>query len=80
MKKLKLEIDYETADKITVLNLKDAYDYLSKQQVWFESDEETRKKLEKKWGHTMWVHPVDYAETSSKILPALKTVLHYYGA
>lgn len=74
-----MAIDYETADRITLCCLKDQLEYCLKEQEWFEADEEGRKNLEEKWGHTMWVHKDDYADTMRKYIPSLKTLIAYFG-
>lgn len=74
-----LEIDFEVADRITLCCLKDALKYCLKEQEWYEADEEGRKNLEEKWGHPMWVHKDDYADTMSKYIPSLKTLIVYFG-
>lgn len=75
----KLEIDYETADRITLCCLKDQMEYVLKQKEWFEADEDGRKNLEEAWGHSMWVHPDDYIDVIKKYIPALTTLIEYYG-
>ena len=59
-----LEIDYDTADRITLLVLKDQLKYL-------------RKELEdfKQGG---WLHPEDVAN-NIKIIAALELLIPYYG-
>lgn len=77
-KNVYLKLEYETADRITIDNLKDSLAYLEKEQKWFEADEKKRTDLEKKWGHTMWVHPEDYAK-NVKLIYSMREVLAYYG-
>lgn len=74
-----LTIDFETADRITLCCLKDSLQYVLKEQEWFEADEDGRKNLEQKWGHSMWVHPEDYAKNGREYIPSLKTLIAYYG-
>lgn len=62
----KMEIDYETADKITVLNLTDSYNCLV---------EELRKHEEE----GAWLHPEDAMRSRGLYIPALKTVIEYFG-
>lgn len=64
----KLEIDFETADKITLDNLKDAYKYLNK---------ETKKHLKDPQGY--WMHPEDLQNNLTVYLPAFKLLIEYYG-
>lgn len=63
--KPKLELDYETADKITVLILKDQLQYLQK-----ELDNHRNGS---------YLHPEDAYNSEFKLIPALKTILNYYG-
>jgi hypothetical protein len=64
----KLEIDFETADKITLDNLKDAYKYLNKS---------TKKHL--KDPQNNWMHPEDLQNNLTVYLPAFKLLIEYYG-
>ena len=59
-----LEIDYDTADRITMLVLKDQLKYL-------------RKELEDFKGGK-WLHPEDVAN-NIKIIAALELLIPYYG-
>jgi len=61
----KIALDGETADKITVLNLKDYLKYLRKEL-----------KDHKKKGEYM--HPDDVAETM-KLIPALELIIKNFG-
>jgi hypothetical protein len=60
-----LEIDYETADRITVLTLKEHVGYLK---------EELRKHTEE----DTWMHPEDVAE-SVKLIPQIEAIIKYFG-
>lgn len=60
-----LELDWETADRITLLCLKDQLNYLT---------EELRTHRED--GH--WMHPEDVIK-SEEYIPALKLLIAYYG-
>ena len=60
----KLEIDYETADRITLITLKDNRKYLKKEL-----------KDHKKGA---WMHPEDVVY-NAKLIEALDVVIHYYG-
>ena len=59
-----LRIDYETADRITMLTLKETRDYL---QDELKSHEEGK-----------WLHPEDVV-SNQKLIEALGVVLKYYG-
>lgn len=74
-----LKIDYETADRIAVTVMKDQLRYLEQEQEWFESGDVKKKELEKKWGFSIFVHPEDYSKNASEYIPALKTLIKYFG-
>jgi hypothetical protein len=59
-----LEIDFDTADRITLLNLKDQRMYLKK-----ELKEHTEGK---------WLHPEDVVR-NAEIITALNLLIPYYG-
>jgi hypothetical protein len=59
-----LEIDYETADRITLLTLKEHVSYLKKEL-------KRHKKGE-------WMHPEDVAH-NHVMIDAIKKVINYYG-
>lgn len=59
-----LEIDFDTADRITLLNLKDQRKYLKK-----ELKEHTGGK---------WLHPEDVVR-NAEIITALNLLIPYYG-
>lgn len=61
-----LEIDYETADRITLACLKDQLRYLK---------EEVRQHIEE----GEWLHPDDYHASTTKLIPALELLIPYYG-
>jgi len=61
-----LELDYETADRITVLSLKDQLGYLK---------EELRLHLEE----GQYLHPEDAYKSEHVLIPALETLIDYYG-
>lgn len=61
-----LEIDWETADKITLASLKDQLAYL-KREI---KDHEKRGA---------WMHPEDYHKSKVALIPALKLIMHHYG-
>ena len=60
----KLEIDIETAERITLLSLKDHKEYLKKEL-------KAHKKGE-------WMHPEDVVY-NTKLIEALVVVIKYYG-
>lgn len=61
-----LTIDWETADRITLAVLKDQLEYL-------------QKELNAHTNDGQWMHPEDVSNTVSKYIPALKTLIEYYG-
>lgn len=61
-----LELDYETADRIALLSLKDHLAYLK---------EEVRLHVEE----GQWLHPEDYHKSMTQLIPSLETLIDYYG-
>lgn len=61
-----LEIDWDTADRITLLCLK-------------ESLETNREELRKHLEEGAWLHPEDKERLIFKIIPALEVIVDYYG-
>lgn len=61
-----LEIDFETADRITVCTLKDQLRYLK---------EEIRLHVEE----GAYLHPEDYHNSMVQLIPALETLIVYFG-
>lgn len=61
-----LQLDYETADRITVCSLKSQLSYLK---------EEVRLHVEE----GQYLHPEDYHESMTKLIPSLETLIKYYG-
>jgi len=61
-----LKLDYETADRIAVLVMKDHLAYL---------EEEVRLYME----DSKHMHPDDYVENTKKLIPSLKTLIAYFG-
>ena len=61
-----ITLDYETADRITLLSLKDHLEYL-----------EGEIKDHEENGHYM--HPEDYHSSKVNLIPALKVLVDYYG-
>lgn len=64
MSKSKLEIDFETADRITVICLKEQRKYLKKELKRFEKGE--------------YLHPEDVVN-NTRMIQALDQVIKYYG-
>lgn len=60
-----LEIDFETADRITILTLKEQVGYLK---------EELRQHVEQE----TWMHPEDVVDTPLRI-SQLEAVIKYFG-
>lgn len=60
----KLEIDFETADRITVITLKEQRKYLKKELKRFEKGEH--------------LHPEDVV-SNTRMVQALDQVIKYYG-
>ena len=63
-----INLSYEVADGITLLCLQDHYHYLTKEL------KEYRENPEKKY-----LHPVDAFNSEFNLIPALKTIIEYYG-
>jgi hypothetical protein len=61
-----LEIDYETADRITICTLKDHLSYLQEEVRAHEQD-------------GAWMHPEDYHESQTRLIPALKLIIKHFG-
>ena len=64
MSKSKLEIDFETADRITVICLKEQRKYLKKELKRFEKGE--------------YLHPEDVVN-NTRMIQALDQVIKYYS-
>ena len=64
MSKGKLEIDFETADRITVLTLKEQRKYLKKELAAFKKGE--------------YLHPEDVAN-NTRVIDALDLVIKHFG-
>jgi hypothetical protein len=64
MSKNKLEIDVETADRITVISLKEQRGYLKKELKRFEKGE--------------YLHPEDVVN-NTRMIQALDQIIKYYG-
>ena len=65
-RKHQLTIDFDTADRITVVNMKESLAYLEK---------ELKDHVEK----GSWLHPDDAYNSQFKLIPALKTLIKYYS-
>jgi hypothetical protein len=74
-----LVIPHEVADGITVTVLKDQLAYLLKEQRWFECPVADRFALEEEHGYRLWVHPDDYAKNRDELIPALRSLIAYFG-
>ena len=61
-----MTIDYETADRITRLTLKDQLDMLEKEV----NDHLLNGK---------WMHPEDLQESLNTYMPALRVLIKYFG-
>jgi hypothetical protein len=61
-----MAIDFETADRITLLNMKDALSTMEK---------EVSDHLEK----GSYMHPEDLQEATAFLIPAFKRLVKYYG-
>lgn len=61
-----IEIDHETADRITVSNLKNQLDLLKKQV----KDHEKRGQ---------YMHAEDYDKAKTKLIPSFKLLIEYFG-
>lgn len=61
-----LTIDWETADGITLANLQHALEM---------AEDEVRSHLE----NGTWMHPEDLTYNQNELIPALKTLVRYYG-
>jgi hypothetical protein len=64
MSKRKLEIDFETADRITVVSLKDQRSYLKKELQKFKKGE--------------YLHPEDVAN-NMQLIAAMDLIIKHYG-
>lgn len=61
-----LTLDYETADRITLLVMKDQLKYLK---------EEIRLHVEE----GQYLHPEDYHKSMTEYIPALELLIKYFG-
>lgn len=59
-------IDYDTADRITLLNLQDQHKTLE-------------KEVSDHLLHGKYMHPEDLQEAVNTLLPALRVIVKYYG-
>ena len=74
-----LEIDFETADRITLCCLKDQLAYLERDQKWFVATQDERYKLELDWGYKPYVHVDDFTKNKDELIPALRMLIAYFG-
>jgi hypothetical protein len=63
---LGIELDFETADRITVATMKEQHRYLLDDVI-----------LHEKTGKQM--HPEDYHDAKVKLIPALELLIKYFG-
>lgn len=63
-----INLSYEIADGITLLCLQDQYNYLTKDLKEHKENPEEH-----------YLHPLDAYNAEFKLLPALKTIIEYYG-
>lgn len=61
-----ITLDFETADRITVLTMQDQLKYLK---------EEIRLHVEE----GQYLHPEDYHNSMTKLIPSLEVLIPYYG-
>lgn len=61
-----LQIDYETADRITLITLQDHYDYLV---------EELKNHKE----NGEWMHPEDVRKSEEEWIPSMKCIIKFFG-
>ena len=61
-----LEIDYDTADRIALTVMQYHLGYLR---------EEVRAHVE----DGAWMHPEDYHKSMTELIPALETLISYFG-
>lgn len=61
-----MEIDWETADRITLLNLQDNLKYLESELKAYKEDGQ-------------YMHPEDASHSEYIYIPALKALIKFYG-
>jgi hypothetical protein len=61
-----IELDFETADKITLLTMKEQLGYL-------------KKELKNHHKKGTWMHPEDVYNSEHVLIPALEVLIDYYG-
>ena len=74
-----LSIPHDVADGIALTVMRDQLAYLLREQRWFETPDADRFALEKEYGYRLWVHPDDYALNRDRYIPALRTLIAYFG-
>lgn len=70
---LKLEIDSETANRITLLNLKDYQSYLKKELTQWKKNPRTETNPD-----GVWLHPEDVSGNMQAI-EALNLIIKHFG-
>ena len=61
-----LEIDYDTADRIAICVMKDHLGYL-------------REELRNHRENGAWMHPEDAQKSEEELIPALESLIRYFG-
>ena len=69
----KIELDGETADKITLLNLKDYRKYLKAELKTWRENPKTDSNPD-----GIWLHPEDVAE-NTRAIEALNLIIRHFG-
>lgn len=73
MSKGRLEIDFETADRITLITLKEQRAYLKKELATWKKNPRTDTNPE-----GVWMHPEDVG-VNTRMIESLNTVIKYFG-
>ena len=68
-----LTIDIETADRITLLNLKEQRNYLKKEMTAWKKNPNTDENP-----NGVWMHPDDVV-SNIQLISALTLIIKYYG-
>ena len=66
-------LDYETADRITVLTLKEQRGYLKKEMAAWKKNPKTDENPS-----GVWIHPEDVV-LNTHLISALNSVIKYFG-
>ena len=72
-------IPYDVADGVAIAVMQEQLDYLLKEQLWFEANDEQRTIYKMDWGFGLYVHEEDYAKNAKEYIPALKLLITYFG-